>query len=106
MVRRVRPSAAAHSAIDGPDEPCRGHTNPERFSEDRLYNVMARLVRATRIIADVWTGGPNQPGHDEGSRAHRRWYETVRSARHRMVTPAPYRNYTRTMKPAAVQPFR
>jgi hypothetical protein len=29
---------------------------------------MARLVRATRIIAGVWTGGPDKPGHDEGKK--------------------------------------
>jgi hypothetical protein len=29
---------------------------------------MAWLVRTTRIIAGVWTGGPDKPGYDDGKK--------------------------------------
>jgi hypothetical protein len=39
--------------------------------KDRVYNVTARLVRATRIMVGVWTGGPDKPGHADESESDR-----------------------------------
>jgi len=65
---RVRDFCREIKDLDGRVKPYRVHASPERFSEDGLYNVMARLVRAARIMTGVLTGGPDKPGHDEGKK--------------------------------------
>ena len=55
------PPIAARCGGGGPDKPYRIHRSRKRFSRVLLYNVMARLVRATGTSTGALGSGPDKP---------------------------------------------